>query len=377
MDRPGIQSQTVPMKDKAPWDLYGDYLCLDKILDAQHPWSTKAGHPVHDEMLFIVFHQTYELWFRQILFELDDVQERLAGEALNDRDLLPVLKHLDRIASIWRLLVKQIDILETMTAQDFTDFREYLRSASGFQSLQFRLIETRLGLRREDRAPVFHGHFDDNLLDEHKLAIKRAESRPSLFTQIENWLARTPFIDRNGYHFHESYRTAVHEILDEKVRQAQKNLSGQPLENELEAIKRGRYKFDGIFDPAEHAKTRKEGLWRLSWKALQAALFITAYRNEPALQIPSRFLALVMDIDEQLALWRYRHALMTQRMVGMSVGTGGSAGYGYLIQTLEKHRIFTDLFALSSYLIPTRAIPPLPESVSAEMGYRYAGAGKG
>ena len=354
-----------------PWDLYSDYLQLDKILHAQTLASAAAGRGAHDEMLFIVFHQIYELWFKQILFELDDIQARFSRSVVDDRDMQPILTRLERIAAIWRLLVQQIDVLETMSPQDFIDFRDFLKTASGFQSWQFRLIETRLGLRREDRLSVFHGQFDENFREEHKQPIAAAEKSSSLFEELDGWLARTPFVSGSGYAFGDSYRAAVHKMLDEKEALARQNLVGEALAVETQAIARGRRKFDGIFDAGVHQAAQKDKQWRMSLKALQAALFITVYRQEPVMQIPWRLLSLVMDVDELLAQWRYRHALMVQRMVGMSMGSGGSSGYGYLIQTLEKHRIFADLFALSGYLIPARALPKLPESVSAAMGYRY------
>lgn len=358
---------------KKPWDLYGEYLRLDKILTAQEPGSDAAGNPAHDEMLFIIFHQTYELWFRQILFEMDDIQARFAKPVVDDRDMLPILARLDRIVSIFRLLVRQIDVLETMTPQDFIDFRDYLHTASGFQSLQFRLIETRLGLRRAERLCVFHAQFDENLQEGSKKSIAAAESHPSLYEQLDRWLARTPFVEESGYDFGESYTAAVEKMLDTKAEQARKTLSGDALTIELDALDRGRRKFAGIFDEDAHKIARDEKQWRMSLPALQAALFITVYRQEPILQIPSRLLSLIMDVDELLALWRYRHALMVQRMMGSSMGTGGSSGYGYLLQTLEKHRIFTDLYALSTYLIPSQALPPLPNSVIEKMRYKTAG----
>lgn len=361
------------MTKETGWDQYGRYLQLGKLLDAQAPWSgNDKAAPAHDEMLFIVFHQTYELWFKQTLFELDDIQKRLSGAIVDDRDMQPIIAHLERIVSIWKILVSQIDILETMTPQGFIDFRESLRTASGFQSLQFRLIETRLGLPRDTRIPVFHGAFDRDLENHSRRAIADAEGQPSLFERLDQWLARTPFVDRADYKFWDSYKKAVHTMLDAKEQMATQTLSGDALETERAAIAKGRRKFDGIFDPALHGKAQEEKLWRMSWKALQSALFITIYRDEPVLQSPARLLGLVMDIDELIARWRYRHALMVQRMMGMSMGTGGSSGYGYLMETLDKHRIFTDLFALSTYLIPAHALPALPESVSRDMGYRYA-----
>lgn len=355
------------------WDKYSDYLQLDKILGAQSMSSAAKGNvPAHDEMLFIQFHQVYELWFKQILFELDDIQDRLSRDIVDDRDMMPIQAYLERIVAILRHVVQMIDILETMPPQSFIDFREYLGTASGFQSWQFRLIEVRLGLQRENRLPVFHGEFDDDLKKESREAIRKAETMPSLFEQLESWLARTPFVKQGDYKFWNSYRDAVHAMLDEKSDMARQRLDGEALDIELQAIERGKQKFDGIFDPEKHKKAQDDGLWRMSWEALQSALFITLYRSEPALQAPYGLLTAAMDIDELLARWRYRHALMVQRMMGMSVGTGGSSGYGYLTATVEKHRIFSDLFALSTYLIPSHLLPALPEEISQAMGYRYA-----
>lgn len=356
------------MSDKnEKWDLYHEYEGLDKILTAQNPWSNQAGHPVHDEMLFQVFHQVYELWFKQILFELDDVQRRFASDVVDDRDMQPILLYLGRIAEILKHIVGMIDILETMPPQSFVDFRQYLKTASGFQSWQFRLIETRLGLKRDDRIPVFQGEFDDDLRAESKKAIQDAEKHPSLYDQIDEWLSRTPFVNQDDYKFWEEYRDAVYKMLDEKAALFPK---------EADDISKGRQKFDSIFDKDKHAEAQKQDTWRMSLKALQAALFITIYSQEPILQGPSQLLKLITDIDELLAQWRYRHALMVQRMVGMSAGTGGSSGYSYLMATVEKHRIFTDLFALSNFLIPSDALPTLPKHISEQMSYNGPAKGK-
>jgi tryptophan 2,3-dioxygenase len=356
----------------SPWDQYGDYLALDSLLGAQAPRSHAAGAPAHDEMLFIVYHQVCELWFRQILFELDDIDRRFSRDIVDDRDMQPILAQIDRVTGILRLVVNQTDILETMTPQSFIDFREHLSSASGFQSLQFRLIETRLGLRRDERIPVFHGSFDAQLSERSRKSIEDAESRPSLFELLDGWLSRTPFTTLGEYRFQDAYKKAVHAILDAKADAARTMLDGRPQELELAAIERGREKFEGIFDATRHTEATQKGLWRLSLKALQAALFITLYRNEPMLQAPYALLNHIMNIDEQLALWRVRHALMVQRMVGGSAGTGGSSGFDYLMETIRKHRIFNDLFALSAYLIPSGSLPPLPEGVAHAMGYRYS-----
>ena len=133
---------------------YSDYLGLDKITGSQHPVSFKEGNiPAHDEMLFIVIHQAYELWFKQILFELDYILKVFDKEVINDNseDLNLVLHRLRRIIKIFELLNQQVGILDTMTPLDFLEFRNLLTPSSGFQSAQFRLIEATLGLQMERR----------------------------------------------------------------------------------------------------------------------------------------------------------------------------------------------------------------------------------
>ncbi len=354
------------------WDQYGTYLDIDKILSAQKPLSkTASGKPVHDELLFIQFHQIYELWFKQILFELDDVITRLAADRVDESDMQPILTYLGRVVEIFKQTEGMIDVLETMPPQSFVDFREYLGTASGFQSAQFRLIETRLGLTRKTRLCVFHGQFDDNLKPQTQAALKQAESVPTLFEALDCWLSRTPFVNLHEYAFFKDYRAAVEGMFMEKINLARTSLSGDALAAELEAIAKGRQKFESIFDEQQHAAAQSEGRWRLSWKALQAALFITIYRDTPVLQAPYALLTQIMNVDALLARWRFRHAMMVQRMVGMSMGTGGSSGFEYLMATVQSHRIFTDLFALSSYLIPSKSMPPLPEDIKREMGYSY------
>ena len=133
---------------------YGEYLQLDKIIDAQFPESFKEGQtPAHDEMLFIIIHQAYELWFKQVLFEVSSVLDIMNQPSINDNssELQTVVHRLHRSATILKILVQQIDILETMTPMEFLEFRDMLRPASGFQSWQFKILEAKLGLKFDDR----------------------------------------------------------------------------------------------------------------------------------------------------------------------------------------------------------------------------------
>jgi tryptophan 2,3-dioxygenase len=129
--------------------------------------------------------------------------------------------------------------------------------------------------------------------------------------------------------------------------------------------------FEAVFDPDKHAREQEAGRLRLSHRAFQAALFITLYRDEPALHEPYRVLELLMDIDEGFTMWRYRHAQMVMRMIGRRVGTGGSAGAKYLEKGAERSRVFADLFALSTYLVPRTDRPELPQDIVESMHFRY------
>src|SRR5215216_268780 len=171
---------------------YHDYLQLDKILDAQHLESKKHNASAHDEMLFIIIHQAYELWFKQLHHEADSIVGIMRKPSLNDNspELQTVVHRLHRMAVILRVLIHQIDILETMTPMDFLDFRDMLRPASGFQSWQFKLLEAKLGLKFEYR----HGkeYYTSQLRQEHVDLIKKAESEQSFLQLVNDWLERMP-----------------------------------------------------------------------------------------------------------------------------------------------------------------------------------------
>ena len=348
---------------------YAKHLQLARLLSCQQRQSEAAGRPAHDEMLFIVVHQAYELWFKQILFELDRVQAEIGRPKLDQAGLDRAIHLLSRIVEIEKLMTQQLDILETMTPLDFLEFRDLLVPASGFQSLQFRLIETRLGLRREDRLNFEQRPFDARMAAADRAAIKAAEATPSLSDQVEAWLKRMPFIELPGYRFGTVYRDAVERMLENEAElvRANKALKAAERVTELDQLAAARERFESIFNPKRHQALRASGEWRMSWQALQAALFINLYRHEPILQMPYRLLNALMDLDEQLATWRYRHVLMVQRMIGRKVGTGGSSGYDYLRRSAEQHRVFGDLFALSTYFIPRSQLPGLPPEVRDAM----------
>ncbi|CAN5297455.1 N/A [soil metagenome] len=352
---------------------YADYLQLERLLSSQSLRSESDGSAVHDEMLFIIVHQAYELWFKQILWELEAVTGVFGQQTVEERDMLRIVAHLDRIAEIEKLLISQIDVLETMTPLDFLEFRNYLIPASGFQSVQFRLIENRLGVRPEDRMRLAGAPYTTALEPDDRQIVTEAEGRTSLFDLVDAWLARTPFLEHGEFRFWEEYRDAVEAMLtaDRAVVAANPNLNEDERAAQLKGFEHTMELYEAVFDPAKHASLVASGERRLSFTAFQAALFINLYRHEPALQEGVRVLTRLIDIDQGLTAWRYRHALMTIRMIGRRVGTGGSAGAAFLTRSAERSRVFTDLVQLATFMIPFSALPPLPEAVRARMRFRF------
>jgi tryptophan 2,3-dioxygenase len=241
---------------------YTSYLALDEILGAQRPRSDE-----HDEILFIVVHQVYELWFKELLHELAYLQELLEGG--RGPQALSTLK---RILTILKLIVAQIDVIETLTPAQFLGFRDRLESASGFQSAQFRELEAVLG--RRDRGVL--AAYEEGT--EPYRRIEAALGRPSLYDSFLRYLAL------RGY-----------------------DVPADRLERD-------------VTQPVEEAE------------GVHAAL-LAAYRDDgEAAQVCER----MVDLDEGFQEWRYRHVKMVERTIGSRSGTGGSPGAKYLRTTLHQ-----------------------------------------
>jgi tryptophan 2,3-dioxygenase len=256
---------------------YSSYLRVDDLLELQKP---RSDGPEHDEMLFIVIHQVYELWFKEILHETDRVIRLL------DADEAHRAQHtLKRILTILKVLVAQLDILETMTPLEFLSFRARLDAASGFQSDQFRQLEFVLGRKMPQAIERFAAG------SRARRALERRFSEPTL------WDAFLRYLSREGY--------AVRE----------------------EALARDVTK--GV-EPSE---------------AIQRAL-IQIYRTDPK---NSEICERLVDLDEGVQEWRYRHVKMVERTIGVKMGTGGSAGAAYLASTVGSP-LFPDLWAIRSQL---------------------------
>lgn len=254
---------------------YAEYLKIDPLLSLQRPLS---DGPEHDEMLFIVVHQVYELWFKEVLHEVDHLGRLLAADQTP-----PAAFTLKRVLTILKVLVAQLDILETMTPLGFLSFRERLESGSGFQSAQFRELEFLLGHKR----PQVLDWFAADAAGHARLTRRFAE--PTL------WDAFLRYLVQRGY----------------QVPQA--------------ALQRD------VTQPVEPSPDIQKVL-------------IDIYRNDPDV---AGICERLVDLDEGLQEWRYRHVKMVQRTIGTRQGTGGSAGAEYLLTTILKP-IFPDLWVIRS-----------------------------
>ncbi|MBC7828420.1 MAG: tryptophan 2,3-dioxygenase [Chitinophagaceae bacterium] len=342
---------------------YGDYLQLDKILHTQFPESVKHNSPSHDETLFIIIHQTYELWFKQILHEVNSVLEIMQKPSVNDNspELQTIVHRLSRVVTILKVLVHQIDIMETMTPMDFLDFRDMLRPASGFQSWQFKIIEAKLGLKFANR----HGqdYYTSQLRQEQIDLIKKVEQEKSFIELLNAWLERMPFFaqDDNWKNFNSFAITKNEKSGLPVFWQEYKQIYINGL---ADGEKDNRQYFDLIFEDNDSDPDR-----RLSPEACRAALFIMLYRGYPILQLPFQLLNNLLEIDEQLSTWRYRHMNMVHRMIGTRIGTGGSSGKDYLRSALDKHYIFKEIAQLTSFLIERKKLPQLSHEMEKRLGF--------
>ena len=256
---------------------YGSYLAVDELLALQRP---RSEGPEHDEMLFIVIHQVYELWFKQVLHEVDH-----AIELLDRREAHRVQHTFKRILTILKVLVAQLDILETMTPLEFQSFRARLEAASGFQSDQFRQLEFVLGNKTKSAIDRFAAN------TRARSALEQRYGKATL------WDAFLRYLSREGY--------AVPPTLLSR-------------------------------DVTSRIEPSPE---------LQATL-IDLYRKDPK---NAEMCERLVDLDEGMQEWRYRHVKMVQRTIGAQMGTGGSSGAQYLVTTLMTP-IFPDLWEIRSRL---------------------------
>ncbi|RMC13863.1 hypothetical protein DUI87_08946 [Hirundo rustica rustica] len=335
--------------------IYGEYLQLNKILNAQELESEKKGKKIHDEHLFIVTHQDPGL----MIFSVIDRKH-----VRDERNMLKVITRMNRISLILKLLVEQFSVLETMTALDFFDFRYYLSPASGFQSLQFRLLENKIGVPQSLRVPYNRRHYRDNFKGQDRELLLQSEQEPTLLQLVEAWLERTPGLDSEEFDFWGQFEENVLKGLEEEFALIQAKAESEEKDDLLSEFQKQKDVLLSLFDEKRHEHLLSKGERRLSYKALKGALMIYFYREEPRFQVPFQLLTSLMDLDVLMTKWRYNHVCLVHRMIGGKAGTGGSSGYHYLRSTVsDRYKVFVDLFNLSTFLVPRHWIPKMNPSI--------------
>uniref|UniRef100_A0A8C8RMK9 tryptophan 2,3-dioxygenase n=1 Tax=Pelusios castaneus TaxID=367368 RepID=A0A8C8RMK9_9SAUR len=316
------------------------------------------------ELLDCSVHDPHSLLW-QILWELDSVRAIfLNGHVRDERNMLKAVAQMHRISMILKLLVGQFSVLETMAALDFFDFRDYLSPASGFQSLQFRLLENKIGVPRSLSVPYSRRHYHDNFKGHENEQLLKSKQEPTLLQLVEAWLERTPGLEPEGFNFWGKFEVNVLKGLEEEFAMVQAKQESEEKEELLAELQKQKEVLISLFDEKRHEHLLSKGERRLSYKALKGALMIYFYREEPRFQVPFQLLSSLMDIDVLMTKWRHNHVCMAHRMIGSKAGTGGSSGYQYLHSTVsDRYKVFVDLFNLSTFLVPRHWIPKMNPTI--------------
>jgi tryptophan 2,3-dioxygenase len=341
--------------------VYWDYLSLPGLLAQQDGLD---GDPSPDELHFIIVHQAFELWFKLVLSQLRLARNHLAAAHLPEEQVPFVVHHLGRVNVILRHCVEQFAVMETLPPQDFLEFRDKLTPASGFQSFQLREIEILLGLKTEDR--VAHGgvkpeaHIQsvgkDSQFDAHA-RLQATMQEVTLRDALHAWLGRTPI--QGSSHGDPGDEQVVDDFIAEYLGK---------VEASGEATLRGLVAALGDSERERMAPRIKAGLEEakkfllVEDKAVRRVraglLFIESYRELPLLAWPRLLIDTVVELEEQLLLFRNRHARMVERVIGRRIGTGGSSGVEYLDKT-TAYRTFPELWTVRSALLPRNMLPAL------------------
>eukprot|EP00292_Cryptomonas_paramecium_P006348 CAMPEP_0113700502 /NCGR_PEP_ID=MMETSP0038_2-20120614/24001_1 /TAXON_ID=2898 /ORGANISM="Cryptomonas paramecium" /LENGTH=486 /DNA_ID=CAMNT_0000624183 /DNA_START=21 /DNA_END=1478 /DNA_ORIENTATION=- /assembly_acc=CAM_ASM_000170 len=309
MDRNSTRSRNV-WKSKTSQQLnYADYLQLDKILSAQELESSKWDEPVHDEHLFIVIHQAYELWFKQILFEVDSVTSMFAQgqEHIRPPQINISCARLGRVVQILRILVQQIDVLETMDAQDFQDFRDFLAPASGFQSKQFRILENTLGMSPDQRIQHSGCPYFDHLRGSDRQEVIETEKAPTVLSYVGNLLEKTmENLEVENFDFAAYMKAAINDAAEhdrKAILQYRTRMSPADEKKKLDELEKKREAHLRLFSEEEHSKLLTTKIRKLSFKATMGVVFVQSFRHQPAIAPLYCLITRLVEIDELVGQW--------------------------------------------------------------------------
>jgi tryptophan 2,3-dioxygenase len=355
---------------------YWDYIRVEDLLSLQGGLEASDASLTNDEVRFIVIHQIDELWFKLAIRELATARDIFSRIPVPESDLALAVAALRRVTTIFELAAQHFRLMETMRTQDYLLFRDKLNPASGFQSAQMREIEILLGLEDGERIP-----FGNELSYRDALksvdgspspALRRVEARlrdlPTLKQAVGSWLSRTPIqgssptdpgdaavVDRYIADYLAGHRVLYDRALQHSVRvQALTGQDEQRLRMRYEAQLSGARRHLEAEDasPADRSTTKR----------LRAAiLFVDSNRMLPLLSWPGQVIDGLIECEQAMLAFRQRHARMVERVIGRRVGTGGSDGVAYLDQTALKYRVFTEIWAARTLLLPQDLCPPITE----------------
>lgn len=338
--------------DKRNWT-YSEYLNLRELLELQGEDRGISS----DEMHFIIVHQTFELWFKQIIRELSEARDILSQEIVPENDIPVAVDHLCRTTEIFRLMANQWTVLETLTPQGFLSFRDGLGTASGFESYQMREFEILIGLENSDRLGGMdpldsfrkmaeRGEGDSRILSH----LEKMKELPSLRESLMNWIERTPIM--GSIYGSNGDLKSVSEYVDAHL-EAHKKIcdsasgSSEMMAERMRAVHKGAESF---LKPGGTVSRSRAGL-----------LFIESYRELPLLTWPRKLIDAIVELEESMVKWRHSHARMVERIMGRRIGTGGTSGVDYLDAT-SQYRVFKDLWSVRTILVKPQSRPELKGS---------------
>eukprot|EP00762_Andalucia_godoyi_P002230 ANDGO_07479.mRNA.1 Tryptophan 2 len=325
---------------------YWDYIATDVLLNSQTPAS---GLHHHDEHLFILVHQVFELWFKQIIREIESVREfMIACASQKTPSISPsiALTRLNRAEKILRHSHSIFGVLETMHPAEFAEFRDFIGPASGFQSVQMRELEILLGIGEKDRIQKDGKSYTFAFGEKQRQTIASREAEPKMKDVLQDFLASFPVPAR----FEQEFLKAKDKHLrDQKMMWFNGDL---PRVQEAVAME---------LKPTQDFLAM-EGVSEDARKARIAALFIESYRDsgDATMFVFAQILDAVIAFEEAMILWRHYHARMVERIIGRRAGTGGSSGVDYLDKT-SHYRIFVDLWRARAVQVRPSLLPPLTE----------------
>ncbi|MEC9047214.1 MAG: tryptophan 2,3-dioxygenase family protein [Planctomycetota bacterium] len=357
---------------------YWDYVRVEELLGLQRGVDASEEDLSNDEVRFIVIHQIDELWFKLVLRELAAARDLFAQELVPEDALAGAAQNLKRVTICFELAAQHFRLMETMRTQDYLTFRDKLNPASGFQSAQMREIEILMGLDDAERIPFGkEGSYLDALKNDdgtpssaHARVTARLADQPTLKEAVYGWLQRTPI---NGSApgaagdedvvaaWSESYYQGHGQLHDRALQHA---VRMQALSPEDESRLRSRY--DGQLRGARRhldADDAPAELRAFTRRLRAAILFVDSNRSLPLLSWPGAIIDGLIECEQAMLAFRQRHARMVERVIGRRVGTGGSDGVAYLDQTALEYRVFTEIWAGRTLLLPPELSPP-PQSQS-------------